>query len=269
MAPFDIRRYVSPFGGLAGAANVIMQLSSPAVGYGVKESRVESGRVLEHPIKRSRTTFTYLAVALLGSEEDRRVFRQAVDHQHTQVYSTDHSPVPYDAFDPDLQLWVAACLYRGMVDMAEHLHGPLDDAVADELYAYSARLGTTLQVRPEMWPPDRRAFDRYWDDSLARARIDDSIRGYLMQLVRLDNLPYPLRVLLAPGNQFWTRGFLPPPLREQMGLPWSRRDEARFARMLRVLGRVESLVPPALRVLPFSLLLLDMQLRTRMGRSLV
>ena len=48
---------------LAGPANVIMQLARPGVGYGVKESRVESGRVDRHPIKRARTTFTYLAVA--------------------------------------------------------------------------------------------------------------------------------------------------------------------------------------------------------------
>src|SRR5215211_6919261 len=33
---------------LAGPANVIMQLSQPGVGYGVMESRVESGRVDRH-----------------------------------------------------------------------------------------------------------------------------------------------------------------------------------------------------------------------------
>ena len=54
---------------LAGPANVIMQLARPGVGYGVMESRVESGRVDRHPIKRARTTFTYLAVAVDG---DRR-----------------------------------------------------------------------------------------------------------------------------------------------------------------------------------------------------
>jgi uncharacterized protein (DUF2236 family) len=43
---------------VAGPANVIMQLAQPGVGYGVMESRVESGRVDRHPIKRARTTFT-------------------------------------------------------------------------------------------------------------------------------------------------------------------------------------------------------------------
>ena len=62
---------------LAGPANVIMQLARPAVGYGVLESRVESGRVDRHPIKRARTTFTYLAVSTNGTPEQQKAFRRA------------------------------------------------------------------------------------------------------------------------------------------------------------------------------------------------
>lgn len=268
-AGFDIRRLLSPFGGLAGAANVIMQLSWPAVGYGVKESRVESGSAVRHPLKRSRTTFTYLAVALLGTEADRRAFNRAVTRQHAQVYSTETSPVAYRALDPELQLWVAACLYYGLVDMIERLHGGLDDETADRLYEYSARLGTTLQVRPGMWPPDRAAFDRYWEESLGRAAIDDTIREYLLGLVRLKNLPRPLQVLFGRSSTFWTTGFLPPLFREQMQLEWTEHDEARMGRILRMLGRVEDLIPPALKALPFTILLTDMRLRLRTGRPLV
>lgn len=260
---------MSPFGGLAGAANVIMQLSWPAIGYGVKESRVESGSAMKHPIKRSRTTFTYLAVALLGGEEDRRAFSRAVTRQHAQVYSTESSPVAYRALDPELQLWVAACLYYGLVDMIERMHGGLDDETADQLYQYSARLGTTLQVRPDMWPPDRAAFDRYWEESLSSVRIDDTIRDYLLGLVRLENLPRVLQLLFARTSVFWTTGFLPPPFREQMQLDWSGREEALLSLILRGLGRIEDLVPPALKALPFTLLLADMRLRIRTGRPLV
>lgn len=266
---FDVRRHLSPFGGLAGAANVIMQLSRPAVGYGVKESRVPSGSAVKHPLKRSRTTFTYLAVALLGDERDRRAFSRAVTRQHVQVYSTGSSPVPYRALDPELQLWVAACLYYGLVDMIERMHGRLDEAVADELYEFSARLGTTLQVRPGMWPPDRTAFDRFWQESLDKVTIDDTIREYLMGLVRLENLPRVFQLLFARSSVFWTTGLLPPLFREQMQLQWTDRDEALMALLLRLFGRIEALIPPPLKALPFSLLLADMRLRIRTGRPLV
>ena len=78
---------------LAGPANVIMQLARPGVGYGVLESRVESGRIDLHPIKRARTTFTYLAVATQGTAEQQAAYRRAVNGAHAQVYSTDESPV--------------------------------------------------------------------------------------------------------------------------------------------------------------------------------
>ena len=157
---------------LLPAANVIMQLSLPGVGYGVLESPVDSGNVYKHPFKRARTTGTYLAVATIGTESDRELIRAAVDTAHRQVRSTSSSPVSYNAFDPALQLWVAACLYRYFVDQHEFLYGPLDGPSADAVYQDAKRLGTTLQVREGMWPADRVAFDEYWKRSLDDLRID-------------------------------------------------------------------------------------------------
>jgi uncharacterized protein (DUF2236 family) len=267
---FDIRRYMYGVGAqLAGTANVIMQLSRPAVGYGVKESKVESGSAMKHPVKRARTTFTYLAVAMLGTDEERALFRKAVNRQHVQVRSDESSPVAYNAMDPELQLWVAACLYYGFVDMYERMFGPLGEAEADALYAYSARMGTTLQVRDDMWPADRAAFAEYWERGLAETRIDEPIRRYLDSLARLENLPEVVRRLSAKNNLFWTRGFLPPPIREQMGYSWSDEEQEQFDRRLRRIGRIQRALPEPARVFPFNLMLWDMRRRTRRGSPLV
>ena len=266
----DLRRYISGLGAhLGGAANVIMQLSWPAVGYGVMESRVESGSAMKHPVKRARTTFTYLAVALLGDEHDQQTFRAAVDRQHRQVRSDPNSPVRYNAMDPRLQMWVAACLYYGTADFFARMYGGMDDEVADALYAYSARFGTTLQVRPEMWPADREEFARYWEDALAEVHIDDTTRDYLMRLVRLENMPRVMQLLFAKNNLFWTTGFLPPLFREQMGLTWSDEQEADFNRRLRRLGRIALRLPDPIRMFPFNVLLMDMRRRHRAGKPLV
>src|ERR1700678_1452022 len=158
---------------LLGPANVIMQLARPGVGYGVMESRVESGRIDLHPIKRARTTFTYLAVAMAGTDTQKAAFRRAVNRAHAQVYSTADSPVEYNAFDPDLQLWVAACLYKGGVDFYRTFVGEMDEQDAERHYREGMVLGTTLQVPPEMWPPDRAAFDRYWQKTRAKGPISE------------------------------------------------------------------------------------------------
>ena len=266
---FDIADHLSGLGAyLAGAANFTMQLAWPQVGYGVRNSRVHDGSAMRHPVKRTRTTLTYIAVAMLGDEADRAHFRRAVNAQHAQVVSTPDEPVQYRAMDPRLQTWVAACLYFGTVDYLERMHGPLRPDVADDLYAHCARFGTTLQMPASAWPPSRAAFDEYWASSLGEVRIDPPVRDHLMGLIELRNLPRPLRVL-APRSRFVATGFLPPPFRSAMGLPWTAADEERFGRMLRRAGRWERRLPRAIRLFPFHALLADMRRRQRRGRPLV
>src|ERR1700758_3804255 len=212
---------VNPAGLLLPAANVIMQLSLPGVGYGVLESKVDSGNVYKHPFKRARTTGTYLAAAIMGTDLDRETVRRAVDGVHVQVRSTDRSPLVYNAFDPKLQLWVAACLYRYYVDQHEFLYGPLDQDAANAVYQDAKRLGTTLQVPEKMWPDDRVAFDEYWKRSLDELRIDPPVRQHLHGVASLVFLPWPLRAAGGRFNLFATTGFLPPEFRALMRLPWN------------------------------------------------
>lgn len=269
-AGFDMTRYLSGLGAnLAGQANVIMQLARPAVGYGVMNSRVLDGAYTEHPLKRTRTTFTYIAVAMLGTDEDRTAYRRAVTGQHAQVVSRDDEPVSYRAMDPQLQLWVAACLYYGTADLVERLRGPLEESEKDALYAHCARFGTTLQVPREAWPVDRAAFDRYWEESLDEVHVDAAVREYLVGLTTATMLPRPVARVLAPFNVFMTCGFLPERFRTEMGLPWTEADQRRFDRVVRRLGLLERRLPVPARIFPFNLLLVDTRVRRRRGRRLV
>ncbi len=256
---------------LAGPANVIMELAMPGVGYGVLESRVESGRLDRHPIKRARTTFTYVAVAVAGSDDQKAAFRRAVNKVHAQVYSTPESPVSYHAFDPELQLWVAACLYKGGVDVYRTFVGEMDDEEADHHYRAGMAMGTTLQVPPQMWPPDRAAFDRYWRQSLDRVHIDDVVRDYLYPIVALRirgiALPGPLRRLSEGIALLITTGFLPQRFRDEMRLPWDATKQRRFDALMAVLRTVNRLMPRFVREFPFNLMLWDLDRRMRRGRA--
>lgn len=260
---------LNPAAMLLPAANVIMQLSLPGVGYGVLESPVDSGNVYKHPFKRARTTGTYLAVAAIGTESDRELIRSAVDTAHRQVRSTPESPVSYNAFDPQLQLWVAACLYRYFVDQHEFLHGPLDDATADAVYRDAKRLGTTLQVREDMWPPDRVAFDEYWKRSLDQLRIDPPVREHLRGVASLEFLPWPLQAVAGRFNLFATTGFLAPEFRTMMGLGWSDSQQRRFEWLLAALRLADRLIPRRAWILGYRIYLWDMRFRARRGWPIV
>ncbi|GAB3228898.1 oxygenase MpaB family protein [Mycolicibacterium hippocampi] len=258
---------------LAGPANVIMQLARPGVGYGVMESPVESGRVDRHPIKRARTTFTYLAVSTNGTDEQKAAFRRAVNGAHAQVVSTESSPVKYNAFDKDLQLWVGACLYKGVVDVHRLFVGEMDEQTADRLHLQGRALATMLQVPEEMWPPDRAAFDRYWQKSLDEVHIDDAIRDYLYPIavsrLRGLTLPGPLRRRSEKLALLITTGFLPQRFRDEMQLPWDAARQRRFDRLIAVLRTVNSVSPKFVRQFPFNVLLKDVDRRIRTGRPLV
>lgn len=271
VAADDARPYIAGAGALLGGpANVVMQLSLPPVGRGVVESTVASGSYALRPAKRGRTTLTYLAVAMLGTDEDRAAYRAATNTSHRHVRSRPGSAVSYNAFDPNLQLWVAACIYRGVADALTLLYGPLDDDFADTLYRHSSRFGTTLQMRPEQWPADRAAFAAYWDAKVPELSFDPEVKRYLLDQV-IDLGPYgPVRRTAFRGlNRFFTTGFLPQHFRDELGLSWSPRRQRVFEIAMRTIGRVMLRLPEHWRLYPLDAYLRDMRRRRAAGKPLV
>ena len=254
---------------LGGPANVALQLAWPEVGYGVVESRVDSGKVTKHPFKRFRTTVGYLGVALFGSDEQRAAYRQAVDRQHRQVRSTPESPVKYNAFDRDLQLWVASCIYYGTYDAFTRMHGPMTPEEEAVVLRAGARIGTTLQVPEDRWHRTPEEFWTYWEEGLARVEIDDTVGDYLRGLLRLEILPAPVVRVLGPLHQWLNTGFIPDPVRSQLGLRWSEADQRRHDRMLRVMGAVGRRFPHLVRAFPINTMRWNLEVRRRLGRPMV
>lgn len=267
--PSEVREAMSGVALAAAGANVIMQLALLPVGHGVAKSTVESGRVDKHPIKRARTTLSYLMIALLGTADEQAAMRGEVNRQHRQVRSGEDDPVAYNAFDRDLQLWVAACLYRGIEDVHRVLHGELEGDKADIVYRHAARLGTTLQVREDQWPEDREAFQVYWDKMVTRIEMDDLTRTYLLGVADASFFGPPFTWVVSPINRLLTAGFLPQEFRDELGLSWSRRDQRIFDRVMSVAAAVNRVTPRPLREFPLNIYLWDTRRRIRTGRPIV
>jgi uncharacterized protein (DUF2236 family) len=266
------RRFLGVAVFLAGPANVVLQLSNYPVGRGVLESTVDSGSVYKHPFKRFRTTIGYIDIALFGDDQLRADYRHAVNGAHRQVRSTASSPVKYNAFNRNLQLWVASCLYYALRDTSARLYGPLTDAEEEVLLEASARLGTTLQVPRDMWHTDRRAFEAYWAEGLRQAYLDDETRAYLRGVVDSDILPPRAKLLKMLGQRplrFFNTGCLPPELREQLGLSWTERDERVFNLALRVLGFVSRPFPFAFRRTPANWMSWNLRIRRALRKPMI
>jgi uncharacterized protein (DUF2236 family) len=196
-----------------------------------------------------------------------------VTRAHAQVFSTEGSPVSYNALDPELQLWVAACLYKGGVDVRRMFIGEMDGETADRHYRESMTLGTMLQVRPEMWPADRQAFDRYWAGQLDNIHIDDAVRGFLypIAVARMGSfrLPGGIQRVNEGLALLITTGFLPQRFRDEMKLDWDRSRQREFDALLTAIRLGNNLAPSFVRNFPFNLLLHELNWRIRTGRPLV
>jgi uncharacterized protein (DUF2236 family) len=251
------------------AANVIMQLALLPVGRGVAESRVDSGRADLHPIKRLRTTLTYVVITVYGTDAERAALRREVNRAHKDVHSLPGDPVEYNAFDPELQLWVAACLTKGTEDGYLWLRGPMRPEAVEPFYRYCSRFATGLQVRQDMWPPDKAAFDEYWRAGVERIEMDDVTRRYLQDLARLAFLPAPVRWTLGPVHELVTLGFLPEVFRAELGLPWTERRQRAFNAVKLALKTGNRILPGPVRRFPMNAYLWDARRRLRTGRPVV
>ena len=267
--PKELHDLLTPATVSLAGANIIMQLAQLPVGRGVAESKVDSGNLYKHPIKRGRTTFGYVMVAVFGSDEERDALAAAVTEVHRQVRSAPGDAVRYTALDPQLQLWVAACIYRGIEDGYALVHGPPRPELLDLIYRHGARLATMLQVPAAMWPPDRAAFEAYWARRKPASRWTRSHGTISMTLPRLGFLPWPVPKAfgLVPSRRYGriSRGAFRRRARTGVGTP---RAASLCPQQLPPPPR-QRVTPRRLRTLPFDVHLWDMRRRIRSGRAIV
>lgn len=238
---------------LGAGATVLLQLADPGTGHGV----ADHSTTLQRPLDRLRATMTYVYAVTLGTAQERKAIVRMVGKAHVPVRSET-----YSAFDPELQLWVAATLYRNCADMYVRIFGPLPDADRERVYRQSAVFGTALQVEDDMWPQTSAEFDRYWDEKIATLEVDTQVRAFTRSLLAGGDSPLPVRMVM-PLQRFLTIGLLPPRLRDEYALPWSRRDQRRFDLFWKAFPPVYRRIPRKIRQLSATYYLHDM--RRRLG----
>lgn len=220
-----------------------MQLAYQPVGVGV----TTHSKIHENPIGRLRNTFTYVSVALLGESEEKIAFRRLVNRAHAPVKSEDGAAIKYNAFDPELQLWVAACLVKSFMDSLSAFRKKPNRQDAQALYELLKPLGTTLQVREGMWPADIDAFDEYWNESLNRLNMLPSVRDELKLLVDLKIFNPVVSMLFGSFSRTITTGFLPPKIQAQMCLPWEKSDQRKFKLYILIIKNINKILPRRIR----------------------
>jgi uncharacterized protein (DUF2236 family) len=229
-----------------GGRAILLQIANPAVGHGVADHSDFASR----PLDRLHATLTFVYAVACGTPEDVEIVRRRVNSSHGPVHGAGDGRSPaYNAFDPQLQLWVAATLYDSAMAVHELVFGPLADSDAEPIYTQYADLGTALQMPAALWPRDRAAFDRYWQERISGLTTDAATRAVVRQLLYPRSGPVLLRAAM-PLGRLVTVGLLPSRVRQLYGLSWNRTLQKRFDRLFRLIAVVYPRLPRRLRHWP-------------------
>lgn len=230
-----------------GARAILLQVANPAIGHAVARHSDFASR----PLDRLRATMTYVYAVVYGTPEEVRLVRRRVNAAHGPVRQAasgdeaDGGGGGYSAFDPHLQLWVTATLYNTATDLYERVFGQLDAASADRLYREYEVIGTALQLPPGLWPPDRAAFQLYWQEQLRILTVDAESHRVAADLL-YPRSPRWLRALM-PLARLTTAGLLPAEVRRAYGLPWGPGRRRRFELWMRAVRFVYPRLPVSWR----------------------
>ncbi|ETS82877.1 hypothetical protein PFICI_04753 [Pestalotiopsis fici W106-1] len=198
-----------------GTAAVLLQIASRGVGLGV----AAHSSFTKRPVERARRSLVYIYAMAFGTQAERRIVTDATHRAHSRVKGAN-----YDADDVDLQLWVAATMYWSLITGYEEIFGKLDEDMAEQAYKEFSVMATGLRVPPGRWPKDRRAFQEYWDKTIAELDITQPAKAVAQDVIYpAGHLPswglWLYAKVTGPSTRIMTTELLPERIRNEFGMP--------------------------------------------------
>jgi uncharacterized protein (DUF2236 family) len=159
-----------------GARAVLMQAAHPLVIAGA----AASGFFERNPWKRLQRTLALTYTITFGSKAEAHAAADRINEVHARVKGMD--PVTgraYDALDPELLLWVHACLVDSALLFEELTVGALDDRDRQRFHEEQMLVAELVKVPRAMIPPTVPALRTYLDQVIGRGdlRATDSARA--------------------------------------------------------------------------------------------
>lgn len=215
-ASWQVHREVTVLFG--GARALLMQAAHPLVIAGARES----GFYERDPWKRLQRTLFLTYTITFGTKEEARQAAKRINDVHRRVKGTDTvTGKPYDALDPELLLWVHACLVDSALLFEQLTVGALDDAGRQRFHEEQMLAAEMVLVPRDIIPATVPELRAYIDRVLASGdlRVTDAAR----RVARLFHDP-PREAEWRPVLKLvsrWSFATLPPSLREQYGIRWT------------------------------------------------
>jgi uncharacterized protein (DUF2236 family) len=231
-----------------GARALLMQAAHPLVLAGARQT----GFYERNPWKRLERTLQLTYTITFGTRREAMEAVQRINLVHKEVHGIDSvTGLPYDAMDPDLLLWVHACLVDSQLLFEQLTVGKLDDEGRQRYHLEQMAGAELLGLERDMIPPTVAGLRAYVDEVVATGIL--RVTGDTLKVAHLIRHPprdVPWRPVLRQVA-WWAFATLPEPLRRLYGIGWSPLREFRLRTSLRSLKLLRPLLPARFReILP-------------------
>lgn len=223
-----------------GARAMLLQAAHPLVVAGANQT----GMYERNPWKRLQRTLVLQYALTFGTKAEAQAAARRINEVHERINGIDHvTGRRYDALDPELLLWVHACLVDSALLFERLTVGALDAAGRQRFHEEQMLAAEMVRVSPQTIPPTVGALEAYIQETVRSGAI--LVTDAARQVAELFFDP-PRDATWRPVLKAVARlavGMLPEAVREGYGYPPGRGTRAALA----VLRAVRPIIPPRLR----------------------
>ena len=236
---------------VGGLRALLMHAAHPLVVAGARQT----GMYERDPWRRLERTLRQTFTVVFGTRREAEQASKRIDDVHRAIRGVDQvTGLPYDARDPELLLWVHACLVSSFLEMERRTIGKLDRQGRQRFHEEQILTVEPLRLPRERVPATVEDLDAYIDRVVASGilrRTEDAMA--VAELVRDPPEQVPRRWLwrLISFLAFHT---LPPALRELYGVRHDLRHELALRMVCWVMRHDRPLMPPRWRFIAPALL---------------
>jgi uncharacterized protein (DUF2236 family) len=227
-----------------GARAVLMQAAHPLVIAGARAT----GFYERNPWKRLQRTLVLTYTITFGTKAEAHAAADRINDVHSRISGVDPvTGLAYDALDPELLLYVHACLVDSALLFEELTVGRLDDAGRQRFHEEQMLAAELVKIPREIVPPTvpaLRAWMREVEDS-GILQVTDSARR-VADLFIHPPADAEWRPVLK-GVSRLAFATLPPVLREQYGIRVGAGRRAAMAATFAATRALRPLLPPKVR----------------------
>jgi uncharacterized protein (DUF2236 family) len=227
-----------------GARAVLMQAAHPLVIAGARET----GFYERNPWKRLQRTLMLTYTITFGTKAEAKAAAERINEVHARIHGVD--PVtgkPYDALDPELLLYVHACLVDSALLFERLTVGGLDDQGRQRFHEEQMLVAEMVRVPRSIIPPTVAGLRAYLAEVGRRGDllVTDAARN-VADLFFHPPAEAEWRTVLR-GVSRLAFGTLPPALREQYGVRLGPAKHAAMRATFAATRMIRPMLPPRVR----------------------